>query len=317
MNTKLIFIILIFINFEINAQNEFWPSSNAVWYYNYTDNQWFEGFSKYKIDRDTIINSKVCQIYTKKAKWIFSGFPELIEDSSFQNTFAVLTLQDSVLLKYNFRLNEFDTIINFIANVGDTWRTVIEDSICLPFDKYITTEVIEKNIINVNGRNLIKFKLLRNVPDEYGNNYFEDFHQYFGSDYLFVHNYICVNLDYSLENKLRCFNNHNLTDPFNYYSDTLDCEFISELLSLKNNFLMDKIIFYPNPSENFQTQIFGINTNDIENVFVYDLLGNIIPFNITIVKNSMFLTLFNKISGIYFVKIQSKKRYFFKKIIMI
>jgi hypothetical protein len=300
---KIILLFIVIINSKINAQNELWPESKAEWHYTYTDNMWFEGFTKYKIDRDTIINSQFCQIYSRKAKWVFTGLPEIVVDSIYNNNFAVLSLLDSVLLKFNFRTNLFDTIINFKANENSRWRTTIDDSICLATGVFITTEVLEKNIITFNGRNLLKFKLLRNVPAGYGNSYTEDFQQYIGSDIFFIHNYICIDKDFAIEKKLRCFKNFDQNYPFEYEYSLEECDFVSNTLELKNNTSLEKINLYPNPNKGS----FVLQSNekiDTQKLKITSIDGKLIPFNLDEKENNLhYISLTDFKEGVYLIEV--------------
>ena len=64
-------ILILFIVLASNAfsQTELWPSSNAEWYYTLSNQQFFNGYTNYAIDRDTVVNGEQCQIYRVKQEF--------------------------------------------------------------------------------------------------------------------------------------------------------------------------------------------------------------------------------------------------------
>lgn len=305
---KLLLTLLFLATFGAYTQEELWPVSNSEWYYTMTDYQWSYGYSHYKIERDTTIQGRTCQIYSFKSKWKFTGLPWDTVYNKSKDIQFIIQLQDSILHIYDQEQHKFDTVINFKAELGNVWRTYFYDEHCRPQQgsQYIVTEVVEKGVETINGKNLLKLKLKRTTPtNEY---FFEDFYQLFGGNGNFVYNKVCYASDFSSETELRCFLYHtNQSDSYIYKGTELDCESISSL-NTTNIEEQPILVLYPNPSED----VFYISSElPISNIQVLDLNSR----NISFVQTENTIDLANNPSGIYFVSFEINGNKHFQKLI--
>ena len=292
---KQLIFFLFFLPLTLEAQTDLWPTNNAEWYYSFTDQAWINGYSHIKIERDTVILGKSCQVYSRNLTYFFYGL--LGADSlitGFEEDFAIICLEDSVLLLYANQVAIFDTIIDFKAQVGDSWRAYVrtQQDICLNPNEFILTTVLAKELVNVNGRDLLKFSIKHTPPS--GSEWFpEDFYQQIGGNFNFVFNRFCNASDFSAEYGLRCFNYQAETsNEFIYKPYPGICDYLPSS-GLIENLKTEKIIVSPNPvnsNENLKIKTQG-------NYTIVDIQGKAIQKG-TIENNSV--QLINVESGIYF-----------------
>lgn len=300
-----VFILALGISYSADSQTPLWPTSEAEWYYTNSDDMLFFGFSHYEIERDTIVLGKNSQVYSRESKTLFTGLPVDTVYHYTEGIHHIISLEDSVLFSYNFDNNEFDTLINFNANVGDVWRSYYTNEMCLPEDgeSYFLTKVVNKETEIVNGVELLKFTLERSVPGE-NMQKTDVFYQLLGSTSgHFVYNKFCFLSDYYVESELRCFSYHEgQGDAFNYIVVD-DCESIETLDLIKESEINNIIVI--NPVLNNTIQIKNIYPNKLTDIKLFDNLGKEIKITTQVDKDS-YLILPNKqlSSGIYFCSIE-------------
>ncbi len=302
-----LFFTLMMAHFNINAQAELWATSDAEWYYSETDQIWFFGYSHYKIERDTFLLGKNCQIYSKSYKTHFTGLPYDTVYQDVEDIYFIIGLEDSVLYSYSFSRNVFDTIINFKGNIGDTWKTYYRDTNCIPNDgpTYFETKILTKETEIVNGLSLLKFTLERNVI-EYDMISTDVFYQLIGgANGNFVYNKLCFASDYSEETDLRCFSYHiGQADEFNY-KVMQDCDNIPTL-DLKGESKLNKIIVV-NPVLDNIIRLKNIETTSLTGIRLYNNLGKELRVKTYTEQNTYIIT--PKVllhTGVYFCLIEFK-----------
>lgn len=297
-----VYLLLPFIHF---SQNHIWPTNEAEWYYSYGD-LYTSGYAHYKIERDTIIDSRNYQIYSQQLEWVINGIPSPTIQSSYINKYYIIASEDSVVFYYDEPSGEIDTLINFKAEIGETWRNPLRKGDCIDPSEIMTTEVINKQIETVNGEDLMKFTLLRHVPSIGGADswdYWEDFYQRMGANFNFVPNAVCGAYDQSMEGFLRCFNTDiGLTSEFTYNNYSGDCNAV-EVVGLNESNDSPFIVF----QQNDQLIIQGDKLNQIESVQLFSSLGKRIEFTeVSTSSKQLRLQLKNKPSNVFFVKITDK-----------
>lgn len=299
-----VLILALGVSYSAESQTPLWPTADAEWYYTNGDDAYFHGYSHYKIERDTVVLGKNSQIYSRESKTLFTGLPFDTIYESFWDKFYIISLEDSLLQVYNHDINEFDTIINFKAEIGDTWRTYYWYSNCRPDQgtDCFQTRVLNKGTENINGVELLKFTLQRISSEE--DTLTDVFYQLLGSKYgSFVYNSLCYQIDYYVESHLRCFSyNEGQGDAFNY-TIMEHCDSIPTLNIIKEDEINNMIVI--NPVVNNTIQIKNIDPSKLAGIKLFDNLGKEIKVTIQAGKEGC-LVLPNKqlSSGIYFCSIE-------------
>lgn len=294
---KKTFLLLLLLPITLFSQ-ELWPTSNAEWTYSTTDNQYFSGYSSYKIERDTLIQGNVCQIYSKHSKSYFSGIPGGSVQESNKDIHFIIRLTDSLLSYYNSATNQFDTIFNFAANTGDSWMTYDYQNCPLSTGNALT-KVISKEMVVIEGRNLLKFTIQRITTND---TITETFHQLFGGQGCFVYNLMCT--EDSKEFEIRCFKfNMGETDEFYYKPYASDCYNFPQLGVEDVDNTTDLTVI--NPSSGREIVFKNVKLNAITEIQIHDLEGKKISItalseinDLISIKPTHFLN-----NGIYFFTI--------------
>lgn len=306
-STKIILnlcFVLLFVNNSL-TQSELWPTSQADWYYTYSDGSTFYGYARSSIDRDTTIQGKNCQIYSQLIQTKNTGLPSPNLITTTNSKQFVLHLEDSLLSIYNEQTSEFDTVMNFKAQVGDSWQTHLYDTVCFP-DSYpeIHTKVISKELVSMNGQNFLRFQLNRVGADDYIHSS-DYFYQTLGDlQGLFVFNKLCSQTDFSKEVHLRCFASSEMGNAFNYTDFPLACDATSTLnLDEKHN--SQSTIKVVNPSKFTEIEFVGVDPSMVQAIHLVEVGGRNVEFTASLSSNS--LILYPKkplVSGVYFYTIE-------------
>lgn len=231
MQSKLLLIFFLgsFISF---SQLPVWPTSDAEWYYTHGNGWDSKGCSHYRIDRDTIIDAKTYQIYSRQLDWVLDIGPMVYSGSDYDDKFFIIGVEDSLISYYDETSGLIDTLMNFKAQVGDKWLNPIHKENCNNNGEFITTEVIAISTEQISGMNLLKYRLHRySEVFLYSVDYEEDFYQLIGSmGSSFVPEIPCSATDVPVDGLLRCFNYH-LGDPdeFTYKTWLGECDYVEGL----------------------------------------------------------------------------------------
>jgi hypothetical protein len=274
-------IILLFIAGVAKFSFSQWYSNGATWYYNleswgYDENSQSyytgEGYVKYEVVGDTLIDTITAKIIIKSGKY-FSGNP-LSQDT-------IIVYADSnrayFWTGYDFRL-----MYDFNLEVGDTLDVdVYNTSICDSISPLVVDSI---DTITADGISLrVQYITLSgnttSTSKEYANytyriiEYIEDVTKT-GYDFLFVPT--CEDLYPSAENNsLRCFHNENFTYYNDWWQSDQPCDTIINPLGVE---LLTKehsnILLYPNPAMNN----INIESNSelIKQVKIINSLGQIL-----------------------------------------
>lgn len=116
---KIITLIILFITFGSSAQ--VWIDQNANWHYEY----WslgVEGFYNFKYTQDTLVGGQSCQQIEQTVYSQYFGNTS-IDTSSIIKQFTYVNA-DTV---FYWRDNQFFTLFNFGASIGDQWLIGIYD----------------------------------------------------------------------------------------------------------------------------------------------------------------------------------------------
>lgn len=302
---KRLSILIIAVLFSISilkAQGSLWPVSNAEWYYTFTDNSIYSGYSHLKIERDTLVNGKVCQVYARNLTTIEYG--SLDTTSIIDEIHFILCMEDSILLSYNSSSLAFDTIINFNGEIGDRWKSYYYEGndFCNGGNNsdYIITEIYDKDTVVVNGKLLLKIALKRISPQNEFVFNFDEFYQYYGSNNgNFVFNKFCnSSTDFAYETDLRCF----FYDSLNFQARP--CYELPTLGLDEDE--SNKTIKIINPIKNGEIRFQNIDASQVEIIKVFNAMGKEIPIELISSETKTITLKVNIREGILFYLIKTK-----------
>lgn len=319
MKKLILSIIVLILTVNVSyGQVELWPKENASWYYfKYTFG--IETYVNYSIDRDTIIQGKNCQVYTKYKKVI-----DYLSNYEFENTESVgkiICLEDSVLYNYDFSIDQFDTIINFNANIGDTWSGFLT-SPCFNAnqDTSFVVTLTNKSIETIQGVDFNTYELTYSSPN-LAQPFVFDFYQLLGTLYGGELNEF-DNCDFieAAGTSTNCFLYHeNGNNEFIYHRNAKinedGCDYVPSLGLTDEETYGFSIV---NPVKENKIYILNPGHIEIDNIQLLNSLGQNIKVEISYNDNQVIGIMENKVeSGVYYCKIWlSSGKNLIKKIII-
>lgn len=294
-------LILIFI-LPLIAVGQNWSPTGATWYYGFSAIWTTEGYYKIEYVGDTTINSIQCK---KLLKTFYS------HDLAFQtmDTIAIgteYTYADNDKV-YIYKHNQFYTLYNFSAQVGDTW-TVPEIKHYSGCDTIGVVRVDSIGTMTINSQTLRYICVsITDTAQKWGYDSkiveivgpIKSFHPYNTYDYLFPvkFDFCGMNVDELIEGgNFRCYSDNS----FNYSSNiTPTCDYLTSVNSLNKN--LSSVNIFPNPSNGSFTVGFD---QSIKKIQLTDLLGNIIFYKQT--NNQIKFNIDNLQGGTYILTLIDK-----------
>lgn len=149
------FLINIFFSSNIYAQT--WCPPGATWYYG-NSGLYYNGYVKMAYARDSVINSITCKeitYYSEGAWWdVFNG-GQAYHTYGYGSSYFTYE-QNGVVYVYNNRFgnNQFDTLYNINAQIGDSWHIPLYGGDTTCADSLHTMKVINTGTQIINGFNL-------------------------------------------------------------------------------------------------------------------------------------------------------------------
>ncbi|MCX6256282.1 MAG: T9SS type A sorting domain-containing protein [Bacteroidia bacterium] len=115
---------IMIITCSMNAQT--WAPAGATWYFSYSTMMSY-GYIKIEYKKDSVIQNKNCKLLQKTAYGC--TYPGYLDTALIGNEYTYFDSVRNVV--YRYFNNQFDTLYNFNAQVGDMWqvgRQVFADS---------------------------------------------------------------------------------------------------------------------------------------------------------------------------------------------
>lgn len=297
------FIILSFA-FALNAHSQTWCPAGATWYY--TDNSVdVSGYSKLTYTIDTLINSINC----KKITHYFKGDSWLGPYSGYGLPFYTYE-QNGVAYLYNNKYgnNNFDTLFNINAQIGDNWRFPLVDTACV--DSLYFMKVLNTGTKMLNGFNLKWLYVKKGPYDNSGFNYVWDtITERLGNRFDDLHYSMCYNTpDEYAHGGLRCYSD----DAFGLYSTglTSPCDYLTGISKKQIGHEILKI--YPNPAQSQITIEFELSNTKNTIIEIKNALGQTVKTidNKALSKGKKKIEIdvseFSK--GLYFIQLQCETK---------
>lgn len=286
---KSILIAFVFFFFQFVANAQVWCPSGAVWHYGRNS---FSAAEYYKLeyDSDTLINSITC----KKIKKTVYSYYHSGANFDTVNLANEYTYSDSNKV-YIYRFNNFYTLYDFSANVGDVWEVAgINQYSWALCDSVGFVKVDSVGTMLINGYNLRYVCVSPTINSKWGwsgrivekigpiINYPIGLETY---SYLFPNklDYCGMYLDQSPEGGfLRCY----YDSTFGFYSTGIvsDCEYLATDIK-ENDAEVGLFLIAPNPFYNNCTISYSIkNKYQKAEIVIYNSLGNSVQI-IPLLKN--------------------------------
>ena len=300
---KKLYLLLLF-PLSLFAQQ--WAPAGATWYYGVS--VWTTaGYYKIEYVGDTTISSIQCK--ELKKTFYVQNLAFLTSDTAPIGT--EYTYADSNKV-YIFKRNQFYTLYDFSAKVGETW-TVPEIKHYNSCDTVGVVRVDSIGSMNINNQNLRYICIsLADTSQKWGWN--AKIVERIGpiNSYLFPvkFDYCGMQLDEIAEGgNFRCYSDNT---PFAYSSNIVPiCDFITAVKSIDKN--SNQINIYPNPASNK----FTIEMDNLKEPYTLEILNTMgqVVLNKQITNKIEQIDLSGQAAGVYFVKVQTGNNTVVKKII--
>jgi len=306
-------VLFLFLTGIIFSQT--FGGKNAEWVYDFRGSRG-SGITKLKIDGDTIVNGVEYQRISKTAIREVNG--QVFTSS--RAPFYIRQIGRAVLYTGNFTFE--DTIFNFDAELGDSWRIPIRSDSGAIEELFFTFTVRDTFISFLNGIPVLSQEVV--INNSMNSNFSIDtLFQDVGSRLSLIGfvEWPPTAVDDSDRGPLRCFNNDDLgvVDFLPYhlagpYATALgdfeyDCDALTSVINGVDNDLSIEV--YPNPSNSVLNV--SIKGNKINQLSLYDLNG-VTHFSVDINQNDYQLDVSKFDAGIYFLKINGS---IFRKVVVI
>jgi hypothetical protein len=317
---KLKFFFLFFcIILSGAAEGQTWCPTGAMWHYGYS--AFFEaGYYKINYVGDTTINTIQCKILENKH----------VRFNPSAGTFDTLILNHEYTYAdsnkvYIYRFNNFYTLYDFSAHVGDTIITPGTNQYSSGCDSIGAVKVDSIGTMNINGENLRYVVVSPTPTSHWGWNC--RIVEKIGplkqppsssNDYLFpnkLDNCGLVGDEFPEGGKLRCY----VDDNFQQYSTGIaqTCEFIPTNIN-ENGRLINHIAMYPNPTHSNLAVEFAVSETKTISIEIKNVLGETV-YSET-VKNAVgkqvkSIDVSGFSNGVYFLQVQNGQQRFSEKFI--
>jgi hypothetical protein len=285
---KLLLLLIIGLNVSMKAQ--LWFPQGAQWYYKAVTFPNTSAYVELIKTGTTTIGGKTCANLNGTYKGALLGFgPTTITIANFQN---INTYEENnIVFVYNSYIAAFDTLVNFNATIGDTWKQAISANCTIT----PVATVIDTGHVTINGL------FLKRIKVTYVNGGTNTFIEKIGSVSSFFLPYSNCLLD-EPAGYFVCYSDDN----FPLHDNGLGvCKFSVGLNDLDPEY--NKLQIYPNPNNgllNIQLQDASLNNCTIK---LTNVLGQEVRIDEQIKQNDLIsidLGLLKK--GIYFLQLFDK-----------
>lgn len=124
---KSILILFLFFSFGFTVNAQVWIDSGAVWHYNHQEMWGFKGYSIMRYDSDTLIQNHLCQKITSEHHGFMWESTDVYVVSGVSNSVVAHTYVNGDTVFYLAPDGEFRVLLNFGAQIGDTWDISYDD----------------------------------------------------------------------------------------------------------------------------------------------------------------------------------------------
>lgn len=204
MKKIFLFLILSFFLHQLNAQT--WCPSGATWHYGF-----YNGFTKLQYTSDTIINSIACKKIESYSEWYWAG---ILHTNNENNYYTYSDLGVNYIYNNRYGQNQFDTLFNVNAQIGDRWKMPLTDTLCNDSINIVT--VIDTGHTVINSQ-LLKWLYVKINDNPIGGYSLDTIIENFGYTKRFFYYYdYCSLYEGFAYYSLRCYSDNF----FGYYNST-------------------------------------------------------------------------------------------------
>jgi hypothetical protein len=252
---------LILLSFAVSSQS--WCDDGANWKYSFFSASYATGYTEISYVGDTTISGQSAKILNKQHN-VYS-FPSSQYES---NTIGEeYTYEDNGVV-YLWYENDWDTLYNFNASIGESWRMAKQPLVAMCDSNSVLTATDTGTMIV----NAIPLKYLV-VDFSHSSALSDTIVEKIGfiNNYMFPYDNCNGQLDVNEGGVFRCYKDDNFTTYKPNYSG--DCEFIVGLNEFDSAL---KFQITPNPAST-QIELTGVSDQDL--IMIYDLQGKVWPIN--------------------------------------
>ncbi len=316
--SKTISLLVIFmVVFASSKAQTNWCPAGATWYYDY--NAFFTtGYYKIQYTGDTVINSITCKKLSKTI-YSYSAGNTKLDTTYLKNEY---TYADANKV-YVFRLNNFYTLYDFSANVGDTIIIAGTNKYTSSCDSVGAVKVDSVGTMTINGQSLRYISVNPTATSKWGwkcrivekIGAILNFANGSAFSYLFPNklDYCGLAVDeYPEGGSLRCYQDN----IFGSYSSgtSASCNYIATGINELTG--LSSFSVYPNPTTGSLTLTLS-KGEGIGAVKIYNVLGECVLYQQLITNNQQLtLDVSSLPAGIYFVQLKTENENATRKIIM-
>lgn len=282
---KALLTTIIFLS-SLSAFSQNWCDAGANWKYNFFSVFYAEGYTEIKYVGDTVINGQAAKKLNKH-HYFYSFFNSQYEDYDIGMEYTY----ENNGVAYLWYENAWDTLYNFNATVGESWRMAKQpfNGVC-DSNSILTVTAIGTKVINAVTLNYLVVDF--NFPVEYSDTIVEKI-GFIGS-YMFPYDGCDGALDVNEGGAFRCYQDNGFAAYKPYYSQS--CDFIYSV-GIEENTTNNSIKIVPNPAAE-QISIIGILKPDTEFI-ISDSFGKNWSFD----KIDNNIDIANLPSGVYILTI--------------
>ena len=232
-------ITFFFILFGLSALSQSWCDPGANWKYSFGSGFGTEGYVEISYVGDTLINTQLSQ---KLSKNLFAyDFPWSQPINAFLGTECTYEDNGVVFIRYN---DIWDTLYNFNANVGESWRMAKQPltnacdsnstlTVIATGTTIINTISLNYKVVEFNYGGFMQSGMTDTIIEKIG----------FTGSYMFPYDFCNGALDGQEGGKFRCYFDNNFLTYKPHYSEV--CDFIVNVNELDYS---DNLKIIPNPS---------------------------------------------------------------------
>ncbi len=287
MKTLILSVILLS---SFAGRSQTWCLPGANWKYSYMNGFGTEGYTQIQYFGDTVINGQLSKILDKHIyAFNYQNSQAVDIDAGKEYTFETNGI---VYLWYN---NDWDTLYNFNASVGESWRMAKQ-----PFtnacdsNSTLTVTAIGSKVINSQTLNYLVVDF--SFPNGFSDTIVEKIG--FINSYLLPYDFCNGSLDANEGGPFRCYQDNNFTTYKPHFAES--CDFILGLYNIDSELNLQ---LFPNPAS--ETLTISLPENALTtNCNLLDNLGKEVK-RFTVTGGENFMHVSELESGVYMMRIGS------------
>lgn len=259
---KVIFTALIFF-LSFNVLSQSWCDNGANWKYSFFSASYAEGYVEVNYTGDTVINGQLSNKLDKHL-YIYNYFNSQYEDYGIGEEYTY----ESNGIVYLWYENAWDTLYNFNASIGDSWRMAKQpQSNACDSNTVLTVTATGTKIINSSVLNYVVVDFTS--PSSFSDTIVEKIG--FIHSYMLPYDQCNGELDMNEGGAFRCYRDDNFPTYKPHYSG--DCDFIVGVNEID---AISKLQIVPNPARTNIALYGPINQYDVK---INDLKGKVWSVN--------------------------------------